>query len=260
MTCVNTTVQRLIKGDCLKEMCFLIKQGVKVDMILCDLPYGITQNKKDIMLPFGELWRLYESIAKDNAAIVLTASNGFFIDLINSNRKLYRYDLVWDKVLTSGFLNANRQPLRQHENIAVFYKKQPVYNPQFKKGKPLHGKGSEYKIKEPVNNNYGNFSTIDDTRKGSTEKYPTSIIKFPKSHPSKALHPTEKPVELFSWLIATYTNIGGLVLDNCMGSGTTGVACKILNRNFIGIEINEKHFSVAEKRINNQHFSRELIV
>jgi len=135
-------MMRLILGDCLHEMEVLIRQGIKVDMILCDLPYGITQNKCDIALPFCKLWELYGRITKDNAAIVLTASNGFFIDLVNSNRKLYRYDLVWDKVLTSGFLNANRQPLRRHEHIAVFYKNQPVYNPQFTQGKPLHGKGN----------------------------------------------------------------------------------------------------------------------
>ena len=229
----------------------LSKQGTKVDLILCDLPYGITQNKKDIPLPFDDLWTLYERITKCNAAIVLTASNGFFIDLVNSNRKLYRYDLIWNKVLTTGFLNANRQPLRQHEQIAVFYKKQPVYNPQYTQGKPLHGKGRGYKNKALINNNYGSFSSIDDYRKGSTEKYPTSIIRFPKPHPSKALHPTEKPIELFSWLISTYTNSGALVLDNCMGSGTAGIACKLLDRNFIGIEIDENNFRLAEKRINN---------
>lgn len=253
----NKPMNRLIHGDCLNEMDNLIRQGIKVDMVLCDLPYGITQNKKDIALPFNKLWALYERITKENAAIVLTASNGFFIDLVNSNRKLYRYDLVWDKVLTSGFLNANRQPLRQHEQIAVFYRKQPVYNPQFTQGKPLHGKGNAYKSKMLINNNYGNFAAVDDSRKGSTEKYPTSIICFPKSHPSKALHPTEKPLELFSWLIRTYTNPGELVLDNCMGSGTTGIACKILNRNFIGIEIDEKHFRIAEKRINEGQESCE---
>ena len=251
-----TTTHQLIHGDCLKEMASLANKGVKVDLILCDLPYGITQNHKDIALPFDELWGLYYRITKHNTAIVLTASNHFFIDLVNSNRKIYRYDLVWDKVLTSGFLNANRQPLRQHEQIAVFYKKQPVYNPQFTQGKPLHGKGKGYKDKALINNNYGKFSTLDDYRKGSTEKYPTSIIRCPKPHPSKALHPTEKPIELFSWIIKTYTNAGDLVLDNCMGSGTTGVACKILDRNFIGIEIDEKHFRLAENRINNCHLTK----
>ena len=239
----------LIHGECLQEMSTLIKRGIKVDMILCDLPYGITQNKKDIVISFDKLWEIYECISKENAAIILTASNGFFVDLVNSNRKLYRYDLVWDKVLTSGFLNANRQPLRQHEQIAVFYKKLPTYNPQFTQGRPLHGKGNSYKNKEIANNNYGGFASLDDLRKGSTEKYPTSILHFPKTHPSKALHPTEKSVELFAWLIKTYTNPGDLVLDNCMGSGTTGVACLNTERDFIGIEVDEKPFDIARERI-----------
>ena len=237
----------LRQGDCLEVMKDIPDKSV--DMILCDLPYGVTNNPKDIILPFDKLWVEYERIIKDNGAIVLFAQGVFYIDLINSNRKLFRYDLIWDKVLTTGFLNAKRQPLRKHEQIAVFYKKPPMYNPQFSKGKPLHGKGIAYKNKKNINNNYGNFKQLEDERKGSTNKYPTSIITVSKTHPSKCVHPTQKPVELLEYLIKTYTNEGETVLDNCMGSGSTGVACVNTNRNFIGIELDEKYFKIAKNRI-----------
>ena len=236
------------QGDCLELMKEIPDKSI--DMILCDLPYGTTQNKSDIIIPFDKLWNSYERIIKDNGAIVLFAQGVFYVDLVNSNRKLFRYDLIWDKVLTSGFLNAKRMPLRQHEQIAVFYKKLPKYNPQFTSGKPLHSKGKTYKDKPIVNQNYGVFHATDDSRAGSTEKYPTSILKFQKPHPSISVHRTQKSVELLKWLINTYTNEGDTVLDNCMGSGSTGVACVNTNRNFIGYELNEKYFEIAERRIN----------
>jgi len=238
----------LIQGDCLEKM-KVIPDG-SIDMVLCDLPYGTTQNKHDIILPFNKLWEQYERIIKDNGAIVLFGQGLFFVDLINSNRKLFRYDLVWDKQLISGFLNANRMPLRVHENIAVFYKKLPTYNPQYTEGKPLHSKGKSYINKEHKNENYGKFEMTDDSRAGSTQKHPKSIISFQKPHPSKAQHRTEKSIEMLEWLIKTYTNDNDIVLDNCMGSGSTGVACKNLNRNFIGIELDTEYFKIAEKRIN----------
>ena len=240
-------MQDLILGDCLVEMKNISDKSV--DMICCDLPYGVTQNSSDVTIPFKPLWDEYERIIKDNGAIVLFAQGLFYVDLVNSNRKLFRYDLIWNKVLTSGFLNAKRMPLRQHEQIAVFYKKLPVYNPQFSTGKPLHGKGKAYLTKEHKNQNYGNFNMTDDLRKGTIEKYPTSILKFPKPHPSIAKHRTEKSIDCLEWLIKTYTNEGDLVLDNCMGSGTTGVACKNTNRNFIGIELDETYFNIAKNRI-----------
>ena len=235
------------QGDCLELMKDIPDESI--DMILCDLPYGTTQNKSDIIIPFDKLWNSYERIIKDNGAIVLFAQGVFYVDLINSNRKLFRYDLIWDKVLTSGFLNAKRMPLRQHEQIAVFYKKLPKYNPQFTSGKPLHSKGKTYKDKPIVNQNYGVFHTADDSRAGSTEKYPTSILKFQKPHPSISVHRTQKSVELLEWLINTYTNKGETILDNCMGSGTTGVACINENRNFIGYELNEEYFNIAQNRL-----------
>lgn len=239
---------KLYNGDCLEVMKTIPDKSV--DMICCDLPYEVTQNKDDIKIPFEPLWKEYERIIKDNGCIALFAQGLFYVDLVNSNRKLFRYDLVWDKVLTSGFLNAKRMPLRQHEQIAIFYKKLPTYNPQFTQGKPLHGKGTSYMDKELKNQNYGQFHQTEDLRKGSTEKYPTSILKFPKPHPSVAKHRTEKSIECIEYLIKTYTNEGDLVLDNCMGAGSCGIACKRSNRNFIGIELDKNYFDIAEKRIN----------
>ena len=202
------------------------------------------------------LWTEYERIIKDNGCILLFAQGKFYIDLVNSNRKLFRYDLVWNKILTSGFLNANRQPLRKHEQIAVFYKKQPTYNPQFTIGKALHGKGKNYMDKSFINNNYGRFKLQEDTRKGSIEKYPTSILEFKKVHPSISKHPTEKPVELLEFLIKTYSNKNDLVLDSCIGSGSTAIACIKEKRNYIGFEIDVEYYETAIKRINNEIISK----
>lgn len=173
----------------------------------------------------------------------------FYIDLVNSNIKLFKYDLVWDKVLTSGFLNANRQPLRKHEQIAVFYKHQPKYNPQFTKGNALHGKGKNYMKNTAINNNYGKFNAIEDKRKGSTEKYPVSILQFKKTHPSISKHPTEKPIELLENLVKTYSNEQDLILDSCIGSGSTIIACINTNRRYIGFEIDKKYYDTAIERI-----------
>lgn len=238
---------KLYKGDCLEL--FKNIEDKSIDMILCDLPYEVTQNKKDIKIPFEPLWENYERVIKDNGAIVLFAQGLFYIDLVNSNRKLFRYDIIWDKKLTTGFLNAKRMPLRQHEQIAVFYKKAPTYNPQFKKGKPLHSKGKSYIDKDPKNQNYGKYENWDDSRAGSTDKYPTSIFTFQKPHPSVAVHRTEKPVDLLRELILTYTNEGELVLDNTMGSGSTGVAALEVGRRFIGMEMDEEYFKLASERI-----------
>ena len=157
---------------------------------------------------------------------------------------------MWDKVLPSGFLNANRMPLRSHEEICIFYKKQPTYNPQKVKGKPNHSKG---KPKEYENNNYGDFDFVDNSKELGDMKHPVSILRFSKPHPSVSVHPTQKSVEICEWLIKSYTNEGELVLDNCMGSGSTGVACLNTNRNFIGIELDEKYFDIAKERIKNLH-------
>lgn len=240
-------INKINNEDCLEGMKKINDKSV--DMICTDLPYGVTQNKSDIIIPFKPLWEQYERIIKDNGAIVLFGQGIFYIDLVNSNRKLFRYDLIWDKCLSSGFLNAKRMPLRQHEQIAIFYKKLPTYNPQFTEGKPLHSKGNSYKNKEIKNQNYGEFNTTDDTRAGSTQKYPTSIIRFQKPHPSIAKHRTEKSIELLEWLIKTYTNPGDLVLDSCAGSCTTAIAALNTGRNYICFEKDKDIFEVGSKRV-----------
>lgn len=243
----------LINGDCLVEMLNIPDKSI--DLIICDLPYGLTSNKLDITIPFDKLWEQYNRIIKDDGNILLFGQGLFFIDLVNSNRSQYRYDIVWDKELVTGFLNARKMPLRSHEQIAVFYKKHGTYNPQMTKGKPLHGKGNSYKQKVHVNNNYGDFKQLDDERKGSTDKYPVSIFKYKKSHPSIAMHRTEKPVGLLELLIKTYSNEGDLVLDNCFGSGTSGLAAIDCNRKYIGIEIDENYFKPATVRIINVYYN-----
>ena len=235
----------LYNDDCLKILP-TIETG-SIDLICCDLPYGVTANKADIVIPFADLWREYERVIKDNGAIVLFAQGMFYIDLVQSNRRLFRYDLVWDKELTTGFLNAKRMPLRRHEQIAVFYKELPTYNPQMTEGQKLHDAGRG--LHRNTNKNYGEFDANSNQRVGSTEKYPTSILKFQKPHPSIAKHRTEKPVELLKWIIKTYTNEGETVLDNCMGAGSCGIAAVECGRDFIGIEKDPTYFEVAESRI-----------
>lgn len=222
-----------------------------IDLVVSDLPYGVTKHPDDKPIDLKQLWNLYDHILKPNAAIALFCQGLFFVDLVNSNRKYFRYDLVWDKVLTSGHLNANRMPLRVHEQVALFYKKQPTYNPQYYAGKPLHSKGNSYKHREVTNNNYGKFNALEDYRAGSTEKYPHSILKFQKPHPSKALHRTEKPVECIEWLIKTYSNEGDLVLDNASGSGSVAIACINTKRRFILIEKSVAEYNKSVKRIEN---------
>lgn len=250
----------LIHGDCLVEMKSIPDKSI--DMILCDLPYEVLNKGNehaqwDRLIPFDKLWKQYNRIIKDNGAIVLFSQGMFTAQLMMSNPKMWRYNLIWDKVLTSGFLNAKKMPLRSHEDICVFYKELPTYNPQMTKGEPLHGRGTSYKNKELTNNCYGTLNSTEEHRKGSTDKYPKSIIRFQKIHPSKSVHPTEKSVELCEYLIKTYTNEGETVLDNTMGSGSTGVACANTNRNFIGIELNEDYFKIAEERINNAIIEKE---
>jgi site-specific DNA-methyltransferase (adenine-specific) len=222
-----------------------------VDHIFTDLPYQQTFNRLDIIIPFEPLWNEYKRISKLTTNFVLFGQGLFFIDLVCSNRKDYKYDLVWNKTLTSGFLNAKKRPLRQHEQIAIFYEKLGCYNPQMTVGEPLHGKGKKFLEKENVNQNYGDFKQLEDTRKGETLKYPKTILEFQKPHPSKAIHRTEKSVELMRYLIRTFSNEGDLILDNCMGSGTTIEAAILENRSWIGIEKNEQDFDIAQNRIDN---------
>jgi site-specific DNA-methyltransferase (adenine-specific) len=236
-------------GDCLDVM-KLIDTGT-VDLIFADLPFQVTHNPKDIQIPMMPLWKEYNRIIKNNGAIVLFGQGMFTADLMMSNKKMWRYNLIYNKGNgVSGFLNANRQPLRVHEDILVFYKKQPTYNPQFTDGEPLHGKGHKYLNKDGVNNNYGYYdTTIPETRKGSTKKYPKSVLNFNRPGPSVILHPTEKPVDLCEYIIRTYTNEDELVLDNTCGVGSTCLAAKNTNRKYIGIEMDEKWFNIAVDRL-----------
>ena len=241
----------LYSGDCLEVMKNIPDNSV--DLILCDLPYGITRNKWDSIIPLNKLWEQYKRITKENCAICLFADGMFMAKLMTSNPKMWRYNLVWNKVLPSGFLNANRMPLRTTEEIVVFYNKQPIYNPQKTKGTPNHSKGKAVNKTSDdegrVNNNYGKYTIVDNNKELGDMKHPTSLITFSKPHPSVSLHPTEKPVHLCEWLIKSYTNENMTVLDNCMGSGSTGVACVNTNRNFIGIELDENYFNIAKERI-----------
>lgn len=234
----------LILGDCLEVMPKIETESI--DMILCDLPYGRTHNRWDSIISFEDLWKNYNRIIKPNGVIALFADGMFMADLMVSNKKMWRYNIVWDKVLPSGFLNANRQPLRSHEEIVIFYKKQPTYNPQKVKGELNHSKGTSQKN---TNNNYNKFELVNNRDKLGDMKCPKSIWTFQKPHPSTMKHPTEKSLECIENLIKTYTNENELILDNTMGSGTTCLGALNLNRRFIGIEKDEKYFEIAIEKL-----------
>ena len=234
----------LYNGDCLIEMNKIADKSV--DMILADLPYGTTSCKWDIVIPFEPLWKQYKRIIKDNGAIVLFGSEPFSSYLRMSNIQWYKYDWIWKKSLCSNFLNLKKQPSKIQENISVFYKKQPTYNPQMREGLPYIDKGRKEKKSSQQNFGVKNQDLIIN----NGERYPESIIAF-KNGNNKNLHPTQKPVALLEYLIKTYTNENETVLDNTMGSGSTGVACKNTGRHFIGIEQDKKYFEIAKARIND---------
>lgn len=225
-----------------------------VDMILCDLPYGTTACKWDVVIPFEPLWEQYERIIKDNGAIVLTASQPFTTDLINSNRKIFRYCHVWDKKRSANPMLAKVQPLKVHEDIVIFYKYRPTYNPQMTKG-VFRNKKSYYKGGNEDAFQYKN----NDTDRFNDKYYPKSIIEISNASQAGKEHPTQKPVALFEYLIKTYTNEGETVLDNCMGSGTTAIACINTNRNYIGFEKEEKYFKIIQERIKKHTPQLKLI-
>jgi DNA modification methylase len=237
----------LMKGDCL-ELMKNIPDG-SVDMVLCDLPYGTTQNKWDTVIPFEPLWREYRRVTKPNAAIVLTASQPFTTSLIASNLKEFRYEWIWVKDKPSNFAQAGRQPLKYHENIAVFYRAQPTYNRQME---PRTGSGSA-RCGYVVDNSRqkSEHLTLRESPKffNPDEKNPSSVQRVSTGRRQDLLHPTGKPVALMEYLIRTYTNEGETVLDNTMGSGTTGFACVNTRRKFIGIEMNDTYFDIAKTRI-----------
>ena len=237
---------KLIHGDCLKKLKDIETQSI--DLILTDPPYGTTQCKWDSIIPFEPLWKELKRIIKDNGCIALFAQDKFTANLIYSNIKEHKYNLIWNKYLTSGYLNANRMPLRVHEDIVIFYNKQPTYNPQKSIGNKNHNRGSNDK---PITNKaYGKHFLIDNSEDLGNLKHPKSILNFEAIHPSKKKHTSEKPVALLEYLTKTYTNEKDTVLDFTMGSGSTGVAAKNLNRDFIGIELDPSYFKIAEDRIN----------
>lgn len=237
---------KLFLGDCLDVLETLIKGGIVVDAVIADPPYGTTACKWDSVIPSEPLWEKLNKITKENGAFVLFGSEPFSSMLRLSNIKNYKYDWVWNKTVGTGFLNANKQPLRATENISVFYRKQCTYNPQKFKGKPCHKRGSKVGSDLTSMNTYGNTKYVETV---GDMKFPLNLITFDKVHPSQTIHPTQKPVELMKYLVNTYTNEGDVVLDFSAGSGSTGVACKELNRKFIGIEKEQSYYAIMVKRL-----------
>lgn len=235
--------------DCIEGMKQIDDKSI--DMIFVDLPYGVTaRNKWDNIIPFEEMWGQVERIIKDNGAILFFGQDKFSARLMMSNIKLHRYNIIWEKGIPTGFLNANKQPLRVHEDIMVFYKNLPTYNPQKVKGKPCHTKGKalNQNTDDILNNaNYNNYKVVETE---GDMKCPVSVWHFKKVHPSKAIHPTQKPLELCRYAIKTYSNEGDLVLDFCCGSGSIPLAAKLENRRYIGIDN-----GVCEKK-NSDYFGK----
>ena len=283
-------INKVYNEDCLIGMKKI--KDKSIDMILCDLPYGTTQNKWDSVIPLNDyieveikgkikqlkqdefllycyqnnisldkaksewkngfkkgLWSHYNRIIKDNGAIVLTADGIFTSEIINSNKKMFKYKLIWDKKSTTGFLNAKRMPLRRHEDILIFYNKTPSYFPKMEvRGKPRIKGGYHNKRQGNGDMCYGEFKS---QTKMSNEYYPTSIIQVSNANQSNKMHPTQKPVDLFKYLIETYTKENDIVLDNCMGSGTTAISSIETNRKFVGYELNKEYYDYILKRLNN---------
>ena len=242
---------QLYNGDCLEVMDNLIQQGIKIDAIITDIPYGTTHCKWDSIIPFEDMWKRIKLLRKDITPTILFGSEPFSSSLRLSNIKEYKYDWKWEKTQATGFFNAKKQPMRCIEDICVFYQKQCLYNPQKTEGhKPVN---SYTKYLSTVNKTevYGKC-TKELSGGGNTDRFPRQLLTYSSDKQTCYLHPTQKPVALMEYLIKTYTNEEDLVLDFTMGSGTTGVACKNLNRKFIGIELDENYFNIAKERINGE--------
>ena len=235
---------KLYNGDCLEIMDRLIEEGVKVDCVITDLPYGITaRNKWDNIIPLNIMWEKLNNLVKENGTVALFCSQPFTTKLINSNLNSFKYEWIWEKNNSTGFMNANKIPLRKHENIAIFYKKQCTYNPQgLIPCNKINKRGK-------VGLNYNDVNSNKYIQKYTN--YPTQILKF--SYDKERLHPTQKPVALLEYLTKTYTNENETVLDFTMGSGSTGVACANTNRKFIGIELDKNYFDIAKQRIEEAY-------
>ena len=241
-------INKIHQGDCLELMNNIPNKSI--DMILCDLPYGTTQNKWDSIIPLDKLWEQYNRIIKERGVIVLTASQPFTSALVMSNFKIFKYEWIWDKKLSSGHLNAKHQPMKRHESIVVFYNKCGKYYPEMRIGKLRT---------DSISSNSSNYGKQVPIKRESNLYYPTSILEISNADRTKRLHPTQKPVALFEYLIKTYTNEGDVVLDNCIGSGTTAIACINTNRNFIGIELDEKYCEIARESFAKTISSKNLI-
>jgi DNA modification methylase len=235
----------LMQGNCLERMKEM--PNGSVDMVLADPPYGTTQCKWDSVIPLEPMWEELKRIVKPNGAIVMTASQPFTSVLVCSNMTMFKYSLVWEKTTATGHLNAKKAFMRAHEDLLVFYNKSPTYNPQKTTGHKRKVSSKESKVSCVKTEVYGDHGL---TSYDSTERYPRSVIKTSTDKQKSKLHPTQKPVSLMEYLIKTYSNESEVVFDFTMGSGTTGVACKNLSRKFIGIELDETYFKIAQQRIN----------
>tara|TARA_R110001592_G_C13079489_1_gene742517 strand:+ start:378 stop:1109 length:732 start_codon:yes stop_codon:yes gene_type:complete len=239
-------INEIYKGDCLELMPKFV-ESKSVDMIFCDLPYGTTQNKWDSVIPLNELWKEYNRVIKDNGAIVLFAQTPFDKVLGASNLKILKYEWVWEKTQATGHLNAKKMPMKAHENILVFYKNLPTYNPQKTTGhKPMNSGVRRSSLK---NENYNEINKVDLPFGGDTDRYPRTVLEFKSDKQKNYLHPTQKPLSLIEYMIRTYTNEGDLILDNTCGSGTTGLGAKNLSRNYIMMEQDPKYYEIACKRV-----------
>lgn len=242
----------LLEGDCLEMMNMIPDKSI--DMILCDLPYGTTQNAWDSVIPLDRLWEQYLRVIKDNGAIVLTSQGLFTARLMLSQPKYFKYKWIWEKSKPTNFLNAKKQPLRKHEDVCVFYKKQPVYHPQMKKGES-YDKGIR---KNQLSGSYGDFQPVHVSSDG--ERYPTDIIYVKTAEcEGEVVHPTQKPIELGRYFVRTYSNPGDIILDNTFGSGSFLVAALMEGRNFIGIEKNEDVALFKKDKINYIDVAKERL-
>lgn len=251
-------LNKIYNMDCLVGMDRLDDKSI--DMIFVDLPYGITANNLwDTVIPFKELWSRFNRIIKDNGAVLLFGQGAFTAKLILSNESMYKYSIIWNKVLLSGFLNAKKQPLRVHEDIAVFYKNQCTYNPQMTYGDQCHSKGNAVGTKcsdSMVNNNYGEYNVVETE---GNMKYPTTIWEFSKPHPSIALHPTQKPVDLCRYAIRTFTNENDIVLDCCCGAGTIPLAAALEGRRYIGMDNGNHADGMSWANISTKRIATAMI-
>jgi len=244
---MNRFLNKVLCGDCLDIMQDMPDHSV--DLILSDLPYGQTSHAWDKRIDLDRLWEQYKRVAKDNAAILLTAKGQFMFDLVNSNREQYRYEWIWDKDKGANFTHVRNRPLCVHEFVLVFYDRQPTYNPQMGRGRPYRQKRLQRSI-TGLADNLGRFTTVSDG-----QRYPKSVIRVEGQAQRDILYPTQKPVGLFEYLIRTYSNEGDIVLDSCAGSGTTAVVCKRTMRRFIAIDLNPEACRIAEERLSTEEMT-----